>query len=281
MKIQTNKIVSATLIAALLFLNSCKKEETIIDKTSSDTVLDNGTLSNIAGSNLVTKLQKVLPALISRSKGSFKDNQLIGEMDCATVTIDSSSNPYIAHISFGPGGCTGSDGVHYSGHITATFNNEDFANSGDSIQFNFTNFYQDTLIINGVMTMINTGVNGNGNPTQSLSSNFQTNIISDGLYFNGANNFSMEFIERDSTITSDNQVRYTGAGSAITGTGVRVTQTISTPALMTECSDHFVSGTVLFQSPSYRDRIMDYGSGTCDSKATITSGGVTRTIILY
>ncbi len=282
MKFKTHKIVSATLIAAVFFLNSCKKEETLVND-STDNLAAAVVESQMAMNTTMFKMQSLLPKLIAQKTGSFKNEGLIGEMDCATITIDSSSSPFIAYFDFGLTGCRGSDGIFYSGNVTAQFINENMDQPGDWFSFNFRNFRQDTVVMNGDMRFTYNGINGNGNETTTLYFNVRSNTSSNAIPINGENTFQSETFLRDSTTSSDDQVRITGGGTVITNGGSTYTQTVTTPLLLVDqsCSEFFVAGTLLLTAPGIRSRTIDYGTGTCDNKATITSGGTTRTISLH
>lgn len=282
MKFKTNKIVSATLIAAVFFLNSCKKEETLVnDNTDNSSTI--AAENQLAINTTMFKMQALLPKLIAQKTGSFKNEDLIGEMDCATITVDSSSSPTTAYFDFGPNGCRGSDGIFYSGNVTVQFINENMDQPGDWFSFNFRNFHQDTVVMNGDMRFTYDGINGNGNETSTLHFNILSNTSSNAIPINGDNTFYSETFLRDSTTSLDDQTRITGGGTVITANGNRYTQTVVTPLLLVDqnCSEFFVSGTLSLTAPGLRSRTVDYGSGTCDNKATITSGGTTRTITLH
>lgn len=282
MKIKTSKIVSVTLIAAVLFLNSCKKEETLIND-SSDNSTNVEAESQLTINNSMFKLQSLLPKLIAQKSGSFKNEDIIGSMDCATITLDTSSSPYTAYFDFGPTGCVGSDGIRYKGNVTAQFINENMDQPGDWFSFNFRNFRQDTLLMNGDLRITYNGLNGNGNATSTIHFNMLTNCSTNAISLNGDNTFTCETFLRDTTISSDDQTRITGGGTVITSGGNRYTQTVTTPLLSVDesCSQFFVSGTLLLSAPGIRSKTIDYGTGTCDNKATVNNGTSTRTIILH
>lgn len=283
MKITTNKIISAMLLVGVLFINSCKKEETLIpQKAASETEGNYTVLANqpTENGNSILMIQKAIPQLLAAKKGAGKNDEEIGGFDCATVTFDTVSYPHLAYIDFGPGGCTGSDGVLYQGNITIQFTDEDFESPGTSWSANFRNYSQDSVSINGTLSVSNDGYNASGNLTTTANYDLQTNIISEGMSLNGRNVFYSEEQERDLSDPTDNIILITGGGYVNTAYGNRYNQDIITPLQIRTCTNHFVIGTVELSAPGIRTRTIDYGPGTCDNKATITSGTTTRTIIL-
>jgi hypothetical protein len=287
MKTKTTKIVSAALVASVLFLNSCKKEETVINKNTTTPVtkaqaLQTASRKQITVNSTLLGLTGVISQLVSNSNVFFKNEELIGELDCAIVVKDTTVFPHIATFTFGPGGCTGSDGVHCSGSITMEYTDETLATPGSQNVITFSNFLQDSLLLDGTLTISNTGNNGSGNPTATIEFNVTTEFTTDRVSLNGNNTFYLEGVLGDPNDELDNVTYFTGGGTVNTVTET-YTQTVVTPLLIKdrpECIAHFVEGSILFQSATSPDRLIDYGNGTCDDQATSTSSGLTENITL-
>ncbi|MDP4184218.1 MAG: hypothetical protein Q8862_03530 [Bacteroidota bacterium] len=80
---------------------------------------------------------------------------------------------------------------------------------------------------------------------------------------------------------SDDEFTISGSSSMSNSEGKSYSKTITTPLLMKGGCDFIVSGVIQIIKNGATPIIIDYGDGTCDSKATVTKDGVTKEIDLW
>src|SRR5205823_2705537 len=111
-----------------------------------------------------------------------------------------------------------------------------------------------------------------GSLSLTASINVTTNYVRDSLRLTGNNSVDIE------VVSARNTVFLNISGSGTDNNGLQFTQTTTTRIEQSQvagCTDHFVKGVLLIQSPGLDDESIDYGNGTCDDQATMTSNGTT------
>jgi hypothetical protein len=266
----------------VLLLASCKKEKKETDNDTNPAVE-----SNLAES-LFNEVKNITDAAadgtLSSSvyKASY-DTTLIG---CATVIHDTTTSPRTLIIDYGTSGtCVCGDDKIRKGKIIVSYTGR-YRNAGTVITHTFDNFYTGGYRIEGTKTVTNMGLNGSGNPYFSVVVTGGKITKPDGQYITWSSTRTREWIAGSSTLTwLDDEYSITGDGSGVTSSGLSFNATINT-ALRVKLScvltgtPVIVSG-VLTVSPSGKyDRIINYGSGSCDHNATLTINGVDYAITI-
>ncbi len=268
--------VALTITAATLTLNSCKKDATDNDLTSSynlaqadETYNDvNNIADEAATSGSVTYKTEDASSLLA---------------GCAVVTRDTVSMPHTATIDFGTG-CTGADGRTRSGKILVSYDGP-YRNPGTTITITFDNYFVNGNQVLGTKTIHNDGTNGDGFLSFSINVSGQMVLASGAGTITWTSQRTRVWIAGESTQTrDDDQYSITGTGSGTAANGDQFNGTIQTPLirnLAPGCRGHFTQGTVLLQRTGRPDKLVDFGTGACDDEAVVTINGHTHLIHLH
>ncbi len=84
--------------------------------------------------------------------------------------------------------------------------------------------------------------------------------------------FSTDSVIKD-TLNSDNIYRYTGSTSGTNRKGLKYTSEITVPLIKKENCNYIESGIYQITPDSFPSRVVNFGNGVCDSKATVTING--------
>lgn len=284
MKTKFNKIVLGSLALAALTLNSCKKEVPEVNNTLKTHEAKVAAFAVAAEKQQVantfilkfglTKLPQYIAGISKYMKNA--DGIIEGGMACATVTIDSSSSPRIATLDFGSG-CTDSDGRNFSGSIVIRYTDTDMSIPGNAMNATFNSFTMDSLSLDGTFDLNCDSRNGAGNLFMTANINMTTNFVHDNFRITGSTTASVEVVPARNTIFL--QI----SGSGTDHNGIDFTQTTTTrieQSQLDNCTDHFVKGVLLIQSPSLPDEEIDYGNGDCDDLAVRTVNGISTQFTL-
>lgn len=278
MKAKFNHLLTTGLVIGVLSLNSCKKEE-ISTANSSDTKVQNFLKSSKKQQQLNATVFEIgtswIPQLILKNSSHMKtDGNIEDGMECATVTIDSSSSPRIATVVF-DGGCTTSGNHTFSGSVVIQYTNPTMGPGHISATFN--SFTYDGMVIDGTMDYNNYGRNVADNIEGDFAFNLTSDFARDKIILNGSTNMTFEWTE------SRNTAYMVVTGTATDNNGIVFNQSTNAPLglkLETGCNNHFVSGKLLLQSSGLDDEEIDYGTGDCDNLAISRVNGIDTPITL-
>lgn len=289
MKTKSIKSYVAVAIITIVGLGSCQKEniQPVISKHEEPT---SASVQAIASdqtymNGLTYKSLMIAFGAMSGNINAFKnensDNLLGG---CATVTKDTTVFPNQLTVEFG-NGCTLNDGSPVTGVITGTYTSSQFGSvPGSQAVLNFDSFYINGNHILGVITLQNKGTNANSNMTFDVSMT-NGNLIfgSDGRMIKQNVQWLFELITSGTNVISDDQFSITGTANGVTSNGDAYTDSIVSPLVISRdpnCVREFIKGVTLAHIANNPDLQIDYGSGTCDTRADATQGGVTVRISL-
>ena len=206
-----------------------------------------------------------------------------GGVRCFTVTVTPLQPgvfPKTVVLDFGTG-CLGHDGRTRKGKITTVYTGR-LSVPGSEATTTFTNFYVDSIKVEGTHIAKNTSTSNNRSFTLKViagklskpSGNYtewnklKTWVQTEG---NGTPNFLLDDVF---SITGN------ANGTVKFGTNMmQWTTTITSPIIRKYTCRWPVSGTVEMTRNS-RTSTLDYGNGTCDNKATLTINGNVRIITL-
>jgi hypothetical protein len=200
-------------------------------------------------------------------------------LSCATVTNDTVA--HILTIDFGSG-CTGNDGRLRSGQVIIQYNGQ-YMDAGFTRSISFNNFFVDSNQVTGTRTIVNNGLNGNGNLTWTITAQNLRVTRPGGYYFEWNSTRTREMVAGSQTpqVKLDDVYLITGSAALTNSNGGSCSMVI-TNSLRKELACHWiVSGTVEITPSGRPVRTLDYGTGSCDHFATVTKNGVTRTIVLH
>ncbi len=198
---------------------------------------------------------------------------------CATVTIDSGSNPKKVTIDFGTTNCRGNDGKDRRGKIIITHTGK-FRDVGSVMTITTQDFFVNdnkieltkTVSCTALLTWAIEVKNGkitlaNGGGTITWNTSRVRKMISGAL---------------TPFILSDDQYEVTGSASGTNRSGAAYTMNITTPILVDfGCAkSRTTKGHITFTVAGKADRSIDFGNGTCDDEAVVTVGKNSKTIVL-
>jgi len=199
---------------------------------------------------------------------------------CATITLDNTSSPKTITVDFGSSNCLCNDNRTRKGKILISFTGL-YRDSGTVITITFDNYFVNDNQILGTKTITNKGKNANGNLNYDLVIDGKIKKAGGDsiIWISNRNN---EWIEGSATPSWwDDVYLITGDASGVSAAGISFDLDI-TKALRKEIGyKHLVSGTIELQPQGKVKRMIDYGDGTRDNKATVTINGKSFDIILY
>ncbi|REK48617.1 MAG: hypothetical protein DWQ48_09720 [Bacteroidetes bacterium] len=265
----------AAAILFVSFFSACKKE-------SSDPADDFQTSSQEIG--LMESMNTEVDNMVAQASQNGTINMRIsGNEDqysmssCAVITNDTVNG--VLTIDFGSG-CTGRDGRVRSGKIIITHSGGRYFDPGSTRSVTFDKFFVDSTQIEGSRTVVNNGFNSSGNMNWTITATNMKITRPNGNWrsWNGQRTREMTAGYGDSTWVNDVYL-INGSGSGTDHHGN--TFSTVTSNLVRDNSCHWIiSGTITFTPSNRPQRIIDFGNGSCDDLATVTSNGVTRTIHL-
>jgi hypothetical protein len=275
-------------IASLTFVSSCKKTEEI-STTDTDTVLESAqadeTLSDTFSDIFLITSQDVslFDVPINNSTGLSTDattssTWLIPNTTCRTVTISPSGNvfPKTVTIDYGTGCNDG--GKLKKGKIKAVFSGR-FKQAGTTITISFDNFYINGDKIEGTKSTVNNGPNAAGNYSFTVTINNSRTRATGGTSTLTAVK-TITWIENSNINPTDDEFSIRGSLSATTSGDKTYSYTTLEPLVKKVACLYISSGKLLMNITGRPQLTLDYGTGNCDNKATISANGKTKEITL-
>jgi hypothetical protein len=197
---------------------------------------------------------------------------------CATVTVSSATYPKVITIDYGTG-CSSGRGPVKKGKIIITLS-DTLINAGATETIVYNNFYIDSLLVERTDTIKNLGENSAGHwVIESSAKQTVTKTSGDKIY--KQSNETLEWTSGFGTVEKSDDIYYkTGSGSISVNDSSVFIRTIIKPLLIDRSCQYILSGTIELTRNGTTTTI-DYGDGTCDSKATVTTNGTTEEIDLY
>lgn len=272
------KVIFINLLAivAVVGFYSCNKtdDSVSVPETSKTTITDYA--------NIVTSFASDFDnELISGEESVLKSATLTS---CFTVTVDKNANgefyPRVWTVDYPGGTCTLFSGNTKMGKIHVSLS--DFWKNERSLKtVTFKDYYYNGIKMEGVKTILNTGLNEKGNLTFAKTISDASMTYLDGSSIGWECKKQSELISGGSTfVFADDVWSVTGTGTGVNLDGKNYTLTITTPLIYKNGCFYPVSGIVTIDTVGVDLQTIDYGSGECDNLATLTSGGVTTEIEL-
>jgi hypothetical protein len=277
---KTKTIITNIAIALSLGIvyTGCKKdkdnEATPSTTTTSTTSTTSTESANSIAESSYTEIFKSI-SQISESNAGLRSS-------CATITIDTTpflSFPKTVTIDYGTGaGCSGK-----TGKLTAIFTGK-YGAFGTVITITAdSNYTINSHKIHVGTHTITSGLSNNtsGNKTFNLSVVGGSVGLSVGsVSWNSTR--TITWIAGDSTTLdpTDDVYQITGTSSGTNMNGDVFTSTISTPLIVANNCPWIESGVITITTFNKKTRSIDFGSGACDNKATVTIDTTTYNINL-
>lgn len=271
---KTFKFASAGLLLALLtFSSSCRKERDDNDLAVSR--------DNALAESSFNELKNIADEAYSGNMVIYRAPQDTLIFGCATVIRDTTANPKTITVDFGSVNCACNDGKNRRGKVIVSYTGA-YRDPGTVITHTTNQYFVNDNQVIGTKTVTNEGRNGSNNLWYSIVVNGQVIKANNGGTITWNSTRQREWIAGESTLLNwlDDVYLITGTANGIAATGETFTATITSPLRKELSCYHFVSGTLKVEPANHAERIIDWGSGTCDNTATVTINGNTYTISL-
>jgi hypothetical protein len=297
-----NRLIFGSMLILMAGIFSCQKSGNNNGESSTGTNLYTATaeiMGTQIGKNLTSDEQSIAvekfdgssPAFLAGDNGSHINFGMHGwEMhgigplrfgvphidSCVTVTVSSITYPREIVIEYLEG-CS----MHkHDKHGKIIINLSDTITHEGALQtITYQDFYIDSIKVDLTASLENRGKNESGNwiiekkYTQKLTRNEQT--------FVRTNNELIEWVSGfETTDKADNVYYISGSGSVVLNDTATYSKTITTPLLF-DASCEFIKSGVVELNRRGNVSVIDYGAGTCDDIATITTNGTTEEINLH
>ncbi len=278
-------IFTIAMIGSFTIFTSCNKsEETYNDLNDQNLEL---ALDQSFATELFDEVMEISDEVMNYDPNELKSTEMNGNRfmkmgDCVTITKVKTGESVVTTVDFGEEGCTGEDGRTRQGIIIMT-KTGNYWEGEVQMTYEFQNYFVNGNQMTGTKT--STGfINEAGNR--------QTNMVDNGsiILADGAGTITRtaqrtrEVIEGSDTRNKrDDIIQVTGSNAGICATGETFTSEITTPLIRNntqDCSRFYVSGVVEIIKGDGTEITIDYGDGSCDNLAEITTNGETETVEL-
>ncbi|MDP4292590.1 MAG: hypothetical protein Q8908_16035 [Bacteroidota bacterium] len=197
---------------------------------------------------------------------------------CATVTVSGSTFPKTITIDYGTACSTDGRGPKMTGQIIITIS-DSLKNAGSVKTITYQNFYIDSMKFDYSGSIKNLGKNANGQWV--IANNYTQKSVGrngDEVVENYAD--TLTWISGFTTADkSDDKYYRTGSGTTSVNDTLKFSRVITKPLLYDNSCGNITSGTIVLTKGS-TTITTDFGDGTCDNVATVTTNGSTETINL-
>lgn len=294
--ISISKWPSAFLLAGLMVLVSCKKDNNTTAANNPDPALTmDAAQSEDNASSQFNDVFNITMGINSSDAGEDIGLGTGSNVIYRTTGIDSSSRcytvtvvPKIAHefpktitLDFGTG-CMGKDGKMRSGKIVTIFTGPIFI-PGSKTSTTFIDYNVDSFKIEGTYTAENTSTSNNFAWEVNVINGKVTNT-QNGSWTQWNSVRSHKQIKGNGTpfYTSDNVFQVTGNSKGTRSNGNSWTSEITQPVIRKNSCHWRVKGEITYsRNSNTKTAVLDYGDGNCDNKATLTINGVIHDITLH
>lgn len=244
--------------ALALTLASCQKEDAALSNLDSyDEVISSEMEEQDVQENEVVGAHQ-------NCEGSGFDKDL---PDCATVTESGDSYPKTITIDYGDG-CETDQGKTKKGIVLIVQSNE-MMNTGATRTITFTGLSVGNVSMTGKRTVINQGVNEDGNIVFSVEG--EMTGTKDGKSKKRVFTHQREWIAGQATCDkSDDEFLITGSAT-MSCTKKSMTREITEPLHIAPGTCKYPKSGVIVMSGGKRDGSINFGDGTCDNVAILTT----------
>lgn len=202
---------------------------------------------------------------------------------CYTVTVDPVTRgvfPKTITIDFGTG-CTGADGRTRRGKIITVYTGK-MKTPGSKATTTFDGFYVDSIKVEGTHIVENQSTTDNRVFTLTLQNGKLTSPSGSYVAANRTHTWTQTSGSSTPNLPGDDVYQITGSSdgtASAAGVTVQWSTNITQPVVRNFTCRWAVSGQVTI-THNAKTGVLDYGTGTCDNKATLTVGTKTYDITL-
>lgn len=216
---------------------------------------------------------------------TLQGRNLLRLSECATIIreINEAKDSMLMVIDFGSENCLAEDGRERRGKIMITRYGNHYWDGAFEVNHTFDNYFVDNNQVVG--TKIVSGfINAAGLRVQNMIDNGSIILANAGGTIIWSAERNREVVEgSDTRIKLDDVIHITGNSSGSDADGNTFSSVISQALVRIHelgCFRHPVSGIVNITRSPDTEITIDFGDGTCDNLAEVTTNGVTETIEL-
>lgn len=263
------------LAAVVLFLAACSEEV----ETSINT--DEKSASTKDFATLLARLD-FINSDETADDSELKSTELHPGPRCFTITVNRNENgafwPRNWTVDYGTTNCMGFDSIYRRGKINVNLT-AFWKDSAALRTVTYDNFYVNDEKLGGVFSILNNGLNENGNLHFTLKHENGTYTRNDTVVFAWDMQRESEMVAGANTpFFADDQYLVNGVTTGTERNGLTFTATITTPLLYNSGCYLPVSGVIEVLYSDGTTAKFDYGTGVCDRIITVTANGETRDI---
>jgi hypothetical protein len=279
---KTKVLMMITALAVLSF-SSCKKDSSsaVIDQTSLN-LADDDAVTDVVFADVFNTADNATIILDQMGKSIDAKSLTVMTDSCPTITITRPTAalwPKIVTVDYGTS-CTGINDNVRSGKIVIEVTGPRLQ-SGSKRTVTFVNYFFNGIKVEGTKVLENMGYNSNQNLVISVKLTGGILTLPDGKTIERTTDHQREWIAGLLTKSIwDDEWLITGTSTGKNIDGVAYTNTIMTALHSTRSCRFIVSGVVKIERTGKTPVVLDYGTGDCDAKAVVTSGGVSKEILL-
>jgi hypothetical protein len=292
-KMNTKKItfgLATLLLASATIFSSCKKEK---NEEDSDTAsASDNSLAQQSYNDLGTMADEAVRngSMSSYNKSSNPFSIL---SNCATLTWSNAVNfatdgKDSVTVDFGTVNCACNDGRQRRGQVRFVYTGA-YRTTGTVITITPINYFVNDNQVQGSKTITNNG-SGTGylmRHTIVVTGTVTKSSANGGGTITWNSTRTRDWVSGDTTsMWNDDVYNINGDANGTSSGGTSFTSQITSPlvrkfvAADATCKRYFVQGTIVHTPSGKAARTIDFGSGTCDNKATVTINGTVHNITL-
>ncbi len=276
------KIFLLAAAAVLISFSSCKKDAGLIDQTSVD-LADDNTVSDVIFDDVFNTADNASIIVDNLAKsGEAKSATTVMSDTCPVITITKPTSalwPKVVTIDFGTG-CTGFNDNIRSGKIVVEVTGPRLV-TGSKKTVTFVDYHFNDMKVEGTKVIENKGPNSNQNMVISISLTGGKVTLPDGRTIERSINQQREWIAGMQTKEIwDDECLVTGSATGKNPKGIAYTNTIITALHWKRACRFIVAGVERMEREGAQPVEINYGTGECDAKATVTRGTESKEIIL-
>lgn len=282
--------IGITLFIGAAILSSCNKDKSTTpsqnpaNQTDTSTTQDkSAAVSEKSLDDVNNQIDNVASANAFLRDGSQQASDLSAVLSpCASLTIDTSSVPWVVTLNFGTENCLCPDGKYRRGEIIAHLEGPFWA-PGNTTTVELVNYYVNDYHVTGTRTITHELNGSDQHPTALIT-------LTNGSVTSPDNSWTVtrhgtrtrEFIAGYNTFgdPTDNVYQVSFAWEGTNQFGLHVARSTTEPIVKAYSCDYPSSGVVETTLQNHPTRLLDYGNGNCDNLATVTVNGVTINITL-
>jgi hypothetical protein len=282
-KIELMKTKIFLMIAAMVVLSytSCKKDSSLIDQTSID-LADDDAVSDAVYEDVFNTADNASIIIDQMVKSGDAKSETVVTDSCPTITVTHPLNglwPKTVTIDYGTG-CTGFNDNTRSGKIMIEVTGPRLT-TGSKRTITFVNYFINNIKVEGTKVLENKGYNSSQHLLVSVKLTGGKLTLPDGKIIERSMDHQREWTSGLLTKNIwDDECLITGTASGKNINGVAYKNTIVSALQWKRACRFIVAGVVTIERDGQQPVELNYGTGDCDAKATVTKGGESKEILL-